>query len=466
MTTSYRFGDRVEMIAASDANPQKFGFFIRRGTSKAKFNGGSYIEMTDGKGDVWRTPPDNVRPAPPLAVEAAPDSDALKRERYLSRDLMDLLKSMFDAPTMAAGYAILADFARQWWPEDPVALRAAPDLTERADMWWDDKDNETPWDSPEDWARNSGMVGGDVSTITFQRAVSLPSITCTIECIDDDETGEREYRVTYDRENGDAARVYAPAAAPQPPLPIGYIPLPVGLHPDTADLVTDFAAALAEKLLLAEAKYRLRDEWKRDDWREKLISDVVEHVHKGDPLDVAAYCAFAWFHGWSIAPAAAPGGVEGWRPPSEAPTEKGAPILLKFRISGGDTHIGEGHVTETGHLWVPYVSFHRDDPNVLGVIALSASPAAPAEQSGEGWRPITEKHMTGDEWLLWCPADDPEICIGRYESGDEEDGVPAIGWVESASGADIDPSHALPLSVLPPGPTRRASAPAPREARP
>jgi len=78
-TTSYRFGDRIEMIAASDANPQKFGFYIRRGTSKAKFNGGSYIEMTDGKGEVWRTPPDNVRPAPlphSSVQEAAPATAA------------------------------------------------------------------------------------------------------------------------------------------------------------------------------------------------------------------------------------------------------------------------------------------------------------------------------------------------------------------------------------------------------
>lgn len=79
--------------------------------------------LVDALSNAW-----NRRPA----VDAAPDSDALKRERHLSRDLMDLLKSIFDAPTMAAGYAILTDFSRQFWPEDPVALRAAPDLTETA----------------------------------------------------------------------------------------------------------------------------------------------------------------------------------------------------------------------------------------------------------------------------------------------------------------------------------------------
>lgn len=28
-----------------------------------------------------------------------------------------------------------------------------------------------------------------------------------------------------------------------------------------------------------------------------------QHIAKGDPRDVAAYCAFMWWHGWSTKPA-------------------------------------------------------------------------------------------------------------------------------------------------------------------
>lgn len=70
----------------------------------------------------------------------------------------------------------------------------------------------------------------------------------------------------------------------------------------TDDLVDRFAVALKEKLRAAEKKYGYSDEWKHDDWRADLIACLQGHVEKGDPRDVAAYCAFAWHHGWSITP--------------------------------------------------------------------------------------------------------------------------------------------------------------------
>ena len=71
------------------------------------------------------------------------------------------------------------------------------------------------------------------------------------------------------------------------------------LHPATADLVDRFAAELKSKLAKAEAKYGYRDDWSKPDWKDDLIESLAEHVQKGDPRDVAAYCAFAWHHGWS-----------------------------------------------------------------------------------------------------------------------------------------------------------------------
>lgn len=74
------------------------------------------------------------------------------------------------------------------------------------------------------------------------------------------------------------------------------------LHPDTALLVERFAQALAEKLAAAEAKYGYSNGWLDANWQADCIEALREHIEKGDPRDVAAYCAFAWHHGWSTAP--------------------------------------------------------------------------------------------------------------------------------------------------------------------
>src|SRR5690349_284618 len=76
------------------------------------------------------------------------------------------------------------------------------------------------------------------------------------------------------------------------------------MHPKTADLVQRFSRALAEKLSAAEQKYGWSDDWARDGWLDVCREELVRHVRKGDPRDVAAYCAFLWHHGQSTIPAA------------------------------------------------------------------------------------------------------------------------------------------------------------------
>ncbi len=74
------------------------------------------------------------------------------------------------------------------------------------------------------------------------------------------------------------------------------------------DLVARFSAALLNKLIAAERKYEWKHGWRADAWADGLRREIREHVEKGDPRDVAAYCAFAWHHGWTLAaptPAAA-----------------------------------------------------------------------------------------------------------------------------------------------------------------
>jgi hypothetical protein len=70
-----------------------------------------------------------------------------------------------------------------------------------------------------------------------------------------------------------------------------------GLHPDTVELLERFMEALAEKLRKAEEKYGYSNGWKQDDWIDECRAKLLEHLAKGDPRDVAAYCAFLWHHG-------------------------------------------------------------------------------------------------------------------------------------------------------------------------
>lgn len=74
-----------------------------------------------------------------------------------------------------------------------------------------------------------------------------------------------------------------------------------GLHPETLELVASFARALAAKLRAGEVKYGWSVEWKTREWEVECQRELLAHIAKGDPLDVAAYAAFCWARGWSTA---------------------------------------------------------------------------------------------------------------------------------------------------------------------
>jgi len=74
------------------------------------------------------------------------------------------------------------------------------------------------------------------------------------------------------------------------------IGIPADLHINTQQLVLEFAEALAEKLYKAQEKYGYTDGWKDPNWMEQCRTELRNHIEKGDPLDVSAYCAFLWFH--------------------------------------------------------------------------------------------------------------------------------------------------------------------------
>lgn len=100
----------------------------------------------------------------------------------------------------------------------------------------------------------------------------------------------------------------------RPPMPQAIIPIPEGLAPRSARLVRDFAAALAAKLRAAEEKYGYRDGWSTQEWEVECRQKLQEHIAKGDPRDVAIYCAFMWARGWSTTePRAYKQELEGWK---------------------------------------------------------------------------------------------------------------------------------------------------------
>lgn len=72
------------------------------------------------------------------------------------------------------------------------------------------------------------------------------------------------------------------------------------LHSYTRDLVSRFATALSEKLSRSEKKYGYSDNWADPTWQAECQKEFRQHVAKGDPIDVAAFCAFMWHHGWPI----------------------------------------------------------------------------------------------------------------------------------------------------------------------
>jgi hypothetical protein len=76
--------------------------------------------------------------------------------------------------------------------------------------------------------------------------------------------------------------------------------VPPELHPDTKQLVAVFAEELARKLRASEVKRGYGNDWLVDDWRDKCRRDLLSHLAKGDPLDVAVYCAFLWARDWPI----------------------------------------------------------------------------------------------------------------------------------------------------------------------
>lgn len=66
-------------------------------------------------------------------------------------------------------------------------------------------------------------------------------------------------------------------------------------------LLTLFAMVLDRKWEIARLKHGYEgDTWRSSDWEALWRQELFDHIAKGDPRDVAIYCAFGWYHGWSL----------------------------------------------------------------------------------------------------------------------------------------------------------------------
>jgi hypothetical protein len=187
----------------------------------------------------------------------------------------------------------------------------------------------------------------------------------------------------------------------------------LALHPATADLVRRFAKALAEKLAKAEKKYGYSDGWLRTDWMDECRAKLMEHIDKGDPRDVAAYCAFLWHHGESTASRASPATVA--QPVEDAASRKSAKAAAEYEVR---QWMGENDVVLKSHAY----------RNLIALVLAAQSAAQPYPSQGcggegsEAARTAALKKFV--DYMLWVEQDDPHY-MDKTQSRHREDALNA-----------------------------------------
>ncbi|UGB26397.1 hypothetical protein LPC10_01915 [Methylorubrum sp. B1-46] len=137
-----------------------------------------------------------------------------------------------------------------------------------------------------------------------------------------------------------------------------------GSGAETDALVDRFSAALKVKLRAAEAKYGWKNGWLKSDWQVECQNGLLRHVGKGDPLDVAAYAAFCWHHGWPSA--------------SRRSTDlvTGAVIPTAGAIAAYETRYPDGSLSETSDNTIE--AWNR----VAAAVCLAEKPAPDSTSTG------------------------------------------------------------------------------------
>lgn len=163
---------------------------------------------------------------------------------------------------------------------------------------------------------------------------------------------------------------------PAPVVPV----VPEGLNHETTDLVLRFASALADKLYKAEQKYGRSTDWMKDDWYDDCLQSLLEHIKKGDPKDVAAYCAFMWHHGWKTK-VAQPAQEE-----QKSISDRQA--IFALESAGAATPIGRAYKMEL---------------NACRAAMLAATPQSPGSEPATvpgKWIPVSERMPESNKFVL------------------------------------------------------------------
>jgi hypothetical protein len=187
----------------------------------------------------------------------------------------------------------------------------------------------------------------------------------------------------------DVEEIFAELAAPQPPAQPEFDEDQAAdhareyftqqfkdhLNPATGCLVWNFALALGNKLADAEKKYGYTDGWRSTDWMDECRTKLLEHVAKGDPRDVAAYCAFLWHHGERTAMPAQP-------EPASADAEDAWREGWAAAYSGNDLYTDDGELQD--NRVAPFIDWRRDSArDIKWKITMRAIDAARATKGGE-----------------------------------------------------------------------------------
>jgi len=132
------------------------------------------------------------------------------------------------------------------------------------------------------------LVQGDLSIVDFSPIVGLVENTSRLSSV-----VKWPEDVTFTNRTDKLVRL------------IGHVEIPIGLNSETMELVLQFSAVMAKKLYKAQVEYEGRKEpaegWMNPDREQLYREQLRHHMEKGDPIDVANFCAFMWYHGWSTA---------------------------------------------------------------------------------------------------------------------------------------------------------------------
>jgi hypothetical protein len=146
------------------------------------------------------------------------------------------------------------------------------------------------------------------------------------------------------------------------------------IHGELVLLIFGFALALFRKLVRSERKYGWGGGWKRNYAERILRLDIRRRLAKGDPIDVAAYAAFAWHHGWSTS-----------MPDGElclARTLSALEIAEIFRVSPGQIGLVSA---EAGRKTAPELCKLAHEIAVTSAISMLESNSIPEKENGVEW---------------------------------------------------------------------------------